>query len=162
MAASKLEKYLKLKTWGIFVVSLAITLSLCTWSYRSFQSVVISLNHLGRPNAKLMLINETVQEMNEAENHVNSYILTNDTVSRSIYRLSIKSVRENIDKLKELFSGDLAQTERIDSLQNLFEKKLEYQRAFLRAKRKRLSSEFVSEALGIIMHQTSDTALVEK
>ncbi len=107
------------------------------------------------------LINETFREIFEAENHIQAFILTGDTLLEKKYVQQIESARYKMNELKAMLGNDSIQVKRVDSLQALFETKLQYLRAFLKLKNKKQMSVFTSQALARIKNQLTDSSLLE-
>ncbi len=151
----------KRKIWMIFLIFVLIFACISYSSYQSFSTLTKSIKRLSRPNEKMELINETFREIFEAENHIQAFILTGDTLLEKKYLLQIESARYKMSELRAMLSNDSTQAKRVDSLQTLFETKLQYLRAFLKLKNKKQMSVFTSQALARIKNQLNDSSLLE-
>ncbi|MCF6351369.1 MAG: ATP-binding protein [Cyclobacteriaceae bacterium] len=151
----------KRKIWMIFLIFILIFASISYSSYQSFSTLTQSIQRLSKPNGKMELINETFREIFEAENHIQAFILTGDTLLEQKYLQQIESARYKMSDLKAMLGNDSIQVKRVDSLQTLFETKLKYLGAFLKLKNKKQMSVFTSQALARIKNQLNDSSLLE-
>ncbi len=151
----------KRKIWMIFLIFVLIFASISYSSYQSFSTLTNSIQRLSKPNQKMELINETFREIFEAENHIQAFILTGDTLLEQKYLQQIESARYKMSGLKAMLGNDSIQVKRVDSLQTLFEAKLRYLGAFLKLKNKKQMSVFTSQALARIKNQLNDSSLLE-
>ena len=93
------------KIWAILLVSLSTIFIVFLLNYINFQNLSNSLDNLSQPNDKLNLINEIFQDIAEADNQVQNYILTNDSASWIYHNKSVESVLTNIESLKILIGN---------------------------------------------------------
>lgn len=159
---SQPEKSLRSKVWAVIFITFIFTSSAVVWSYRSFTELMQSIDQLSQPNNKLTLINSILHDFISAENNIQSYIITGNTQSAHTYEQQVERVRSQILQLKLLTKADSSQLRRIDSLEVVFQKKLDYLNRFLTLKKKRQNTAFTKLALALIEANTEDTARVEK
>ena len=146
------------KVWIGFVVLLILVGAAIFWSFKSYIALTYSIDTLAKPNNKSNLIQHTIQGITKAENHIQSYILTNDHSVYQQYQEEIKKVQISIDSLKAEMHEDSLQVQRVDSLDRLFLQKLSYLDDFLREKRATQTRIFSSQALAEIERNTADSA----
>ncbi len=159
---TKESKRVTFKIWAILLVSLFTIFIVFFLNYINFQNLSNSLDNLSQPNDKLNLINDIFQDIAEADNQIQSYILTNDSSSWNNFNESVRATLENIDSLKNLIVDDSIQTTRIDSLRTLFKAKQASLEDYLEIKRQQQSRLFSNEILGEIANQLNDTAFIER
>ncbi|RKQ42772.1 signal transduction histidine kinase [Roseivirga pacifica] len=151
------KQHTKAKVWVGFVVLLLLVGAAIFWSFKSYNELTNSINNLSRPDNKSALIQYTIQGITKAENHIQSYILTNDSDIYQEYQQEIKRVQTSIDSLKKEMHQDSLQVQRVDSLERLFLQKLSYLDDFLSEKRATQTRIFSSQALAEIEKNTADS-----
>ncbi|UXP33362.1 ATP-binding protein [Reichenbachiella agarivorans] len=158
----KTDRETKRKVWMVFLISFLITCCICYVSYESFLALTGAINRLSQPDERVELINETFQEIVEAENNIQSYILSNDGRLEREYLIHARTAKLKIAELKTLLNDDSLQLERVDSLEILYETKLSNLETFLELKNKRQQEMFTGQALNKIQNQMNDTAVTER
>lgn len=143
-------------------MTLIITTSALAWSYKSFKELTGSIDRLSEPNPKLTLINNILRDFISAENNVQRYIITGNVKAARTYEEQVDKTRLKIKGLKELLRADIGQLSRVDSLEVVFQKKLDYLNRFLTLKKKRQATTFTRMALDQIEASTKDTTGIEK
>ncbi|MFZ6663457.1 ATP-binding protein [Peijinzhouia sedimentorum] len=156
------SKRVTFKIWAILLVSFSTIFIVFFLNYANFQNLSNSLDNLSQPNNKLNLINEIFQDIAEADNQIQSYILTNDSSSWNDFNKSVQEALENINSLTYLIGNDSIQKKRIDSLKTLFNDKRASLEDYLQIKRQQQSRLFSNEILSQIADQLNDTAFIER
>ncbi len=151
----------KHKVWMLFLILMLIISCIAYSSYESFSSLTASIRSLSKPNKKMILINDTFREIFDAENYIQTFIITGDKNMKEQYNKHVESCRSKMEELKIMFAKDSIQKQRVDSLQSLFETKLHYLNAFLKLKNQKEMSVFTNEALEEIQVQLNDSILTE-
>jgi signal transduction histidine kinase/DNA-binding response OmpR family regulator len=136
--------------------------SVLYWGYNNYDNLTKSLNQFNAPDYKISMINELFQEIVEADNFFNGFILTNNNESEKLYYKKIAAVNIKIAELESLLSEDSMQRERLDSLQNTLAEKNRFLKSFSNIKKKKLNALFTNEALNRITKQINDSAYIEK
>lgn len=153
---------MKRKILAVLIVFIIASLGISFWSYLSLQNLLRSIEVLSSPGRKMQLINETFQEIIEAENHFHLFALTGDTLAERVYQDKIADAESKIEELKSLLSEDAIQRKQLDSVEVVFKRKVEYLKAFFKLKKQRQETLFVNDALHSISNRLSDTAIVER
>ena len=156
------DQLAKQKVWVVFGISVVITACICFVSYMSFFSLGKSIDRLGLPDIRVELINDIFQDIVEAENYIQSYILSGDLQLESDYLEHTNDAHIKIQELKKLVQGDPAQIARVDSLESLFLTKMTNLQDFLKIKERRKQSVFSGEALKKITNTISDSTKQER
>jgi len=159
---AKESKRFTFKIWAILFVSLCTIFIVFFLNYINFQNLSKSLDDLSQPNDKLNLINEIFQDIADADNQIQNFILTNDSSSWDSYSQSVSSTWENIGLLKNLINNDSIQMFRVDSLYTLFEDKQTSLEEYLEIKKLQQSRLFSNEILSEIANQLNDTTFIER
>lgn len=162
LTKNRMERNPTAKIWAVFLVTLATTVIGFYFNYRNFDTLKESLDQLARPGEKGDIINRILQDIIQAENHIHSYILTQDTSSRSQYQNRIAKARSDIADLKMMVHDDSAQLTRVTDLQSILELKINYLERFLKVKKLKQTSLFTSEAIQRIATEVNDTAFIDK
>lgn len=111
---------------------------------------------------KVEIINELFQEIVEAENYIQSYILSGDLALESFYLHHTNEAHLKIKELRMLVQGDYEQMARVDSLESLFLTKLVNLQGFLKIKEQHQQSVFSGQALKKITQRISDSTTGER
>jgi signal transduction histidine kinase/response regulator of citrate/malate metabolism len=149
----------------IFIVLLIIgisSISLLYWSYLNFLNINESVKVIVEPNDKSNKVNKLFQEIIEADNMFNTFILTDDSSMLNSYHNRMKIVEEQILSLENDFLNDSVQIKNLDSLNKIVDEKSEYLNILLRLKKEQSNAFFTSEALTRIGRQLQDSAFIEK
>ena len=120
--------------WVALLISLFITLFISYLSYRSFSDIKSSVAGLSQPDTKIELLNSTLSKIVEAEGNIKYFILTGDSASEVLYREQIESAANNIQLLKQSFEDDPSQIRMVDSLEVIYNKKLQSLEEYLEVK----------------------------
>ncbi|PIB36963.1 hypothetical protein BFP72_16905 [Reichenbachiella sp. 5M10] len=160
--SNRTDTQTKRKVWVLFLITGVITGCICFASYESFVGLTQSIDQLSQPDDRVELINETFQEIVEAENNIQSYILSGDPNMEKQYLLHSKYAKYKIHRLKNRLREDSVQYARVDSLETLFETKLLNLEAFLKIKNRRQQAVFTGEALDEIQRQLNDSTVTEQ
>ncbi|SHK05015.1 His Kinase A (phospho-acceptor) domain-containing protein [Reichenbachiella agariperforans] len=158
----KTDTQAKRKVWMVFLISALITGCICYVSYESFVTLTGSIDQLSKPDQRVELINETFQEIVEAENNIQSFILSNDPKLEKQYLLHSRAAKQKIRSLKVRLQSDSVQYARVDSLETLFDTKMLNLEAFLKIKNRRQQAIYTGEALDEIQKQLKDSTLSER
>ncbi|MEO9869827.1 ATP-binding protein [Ekhidna sp.] len=161
MAASP-EKSLKIKIWLILSIAAVIAAGAILWTTHKFDQLSGSIYQLSQPNEKVALINSTFQDFISAENYIQNYIITGNISAARNYQGLIDKTRLGIDQLATLNRNDSAQLKRIDSLDVILQKKIDYLNKFFVLKRQRQSIAFTTLAREQIEASTTDTSVLEQ
>ncbi len=153
---SQPEKSLRLKVWATICVTLAIVVAAVVWSNKSFNKLTESVDKLGQPNQKIVLINNILREFVSAENDVQRYIITGDVKSARTYEKKVDQTREKIGELKTYVRKDSSQLARVISLETVVQKKLDQLNRFLTLKKERQATTFTQLALDKIEASAED------
>ncbi len=156
------DQLAKTKVWVVFGISLVITACICYVSYTSFFALTKSIDKLSLPDPGVELINETLQEIVEAENHIQSYILSGNIESQHQYVERTNAAHRKIQQLKSSLGSDHEQQVRVDSLESLFLSKLNNLQSLLKIKEQRQQAVFSGEALQKITHKINDSSSTER
>lgn len=92
--------------------------------YHSLSQIVDTIHKEARPDLKLLLVKEIASDLNEVENTVRLYSLTGDDSFLKSYRKLNKSIREKISDLTNYALLDSAETQQIDSIRLLVNRKI--------------------------------------
>lgn len=153
---------LKIKIWGALSV-FALTLGgVLIWNVNQYQALSSAVAVLREPPATLEVINGTFQEIIEAENHIQSFILTDDSLSRSLYEEKRRHISDNLLALRSAFAGDSAQLRRLDTLEAIVNLKTHYLEKFFELKKARESNLFNNDLLSRVEAELNDTAHIDK
>lgn len=147
----------KRKIWIALFISLFITLFISYLSYRSFNEIQQSVAGLNQPDTKIELLNSTLSKIVEAEGNIKYFILTEDSTSEKLYRQQIEEASNNIELLRQSFIDDSSQTMMVDSLESIFNKKLQSLEEYLEVKNEKQRYLFTSDALDQISKNIDDT-----
>lgn len=153
---SQPEKSLRLKVWATICVTLAIVVAAVVWSNKSFNKLTESVDKLGQPNQKIILINNILREFVSAENDVQRYIISGDVKSARTYEKKVDQTREKIRELKAYVRKDSSQLARVVSLEAVVQKKLDQLNRFLTLKKERQATTFTQLALDKIEASAED------
>jgi len=140
----------------------ASSFSLLYWSYHNYRNINDSIKSLAEPNNRTNKVNRVFQEIIEADNLFNTFILTNDSATLSSYNQKLDFVESKLENLKSDFNNDTVQLQSLDSLGKIVEMKTEYLKIILKLKKEQSSAFFTSEALKRIGRQLQDSAFIEK
>tara|TARA_Y100000782_G_scaffold99455_1_gene113790 strand:+ start:2207 stop:4801 length:2595 start_codon:yes stop_codon:yes gene_type:complete len=143
--------------WVALLISLFITLFISYLSYRSFSDIKSSVAGLSQPDTKIELLNSTLSKIVEAEGNIKYFILTGDSASEVLYREQIESAANNIQLLKQSFEDDPSQIRMVDSLEVIYNKKLQSLEEYLEVKDEKQRYLFTSDALEEISKNIDDT-----
>lgn len=128
------------------------------FSYISFTKLLDSVEELTEPDSKLIRLNQIVTDISEAESSTRSYILTQDKSYLENYYEYVASIKTNIDELKVLTQPNLSQYAKVDSLDRLFDEKVESLNTFIDLKKRSRDSDFSSRALRQLTRKSGDSA----
>lgn len=156
------HRTLTLKIWSVLVVFGATIACVFFWNYSNYQSLATAIGELSKPSQNLTTINNTLQEIIEAENHIQSFILTGDTLSQRIYQEKTKGIEQDLLNLQQLLSDDTIQIKRLDTLQAIFRMKTHYLASLLELKRAREANLFTGEVIKKIGQELRDTVHIDK
>ena len=150
----------KKKVWFIFLVSSIIIITISYVSMQSFSMLTHSIEQLSKPDHKIDLMNETIREIFEAENYIQTYISSGDASMEFKYMDYIAGARSKMEQMKISLHDDTIQKRRVDSLQILFDIKLQYLKAYLQLKNKTQSIAYSDDALKQISEQLPDSSVL--
>lgn len=128
------------------------------FSYASFTKLLDSVEELTDPNIKLTKLNKILTDISQAESSTRSYILTRDKSYLDNYYEYVASIKDNIKQLKVLSQPYPAQYVKVDSIDRLFDEKVESLNSFIDLKQRRQDTDFSSKALRQITKNTQDSA----
>lgn len=144
------------KTWGTFFIILIVASAVVLLSYYSYQKLMNYIVILSEPDEKIELIQNTIQRLTRADNYFQSYVISNESGMFEAYQNEVESIQSNLDTLKFKMNEDSLQIQRIDSLEIIFQQKLNFLNDFLKIKKLRQTKNYSSEALEIIAKNTDD------
>lgn len=112
----------KFKFFTVLLFALLATLAVSLIAYDSVSKLVTSLHEESRPNRNLVLLNEIMSDISDAESSVRTYVITRDASYLQPYRDAVASIEEKSQELAGL-NSDAGQKARLDSIDNLIQQK---------------------------------------
>ncbi len=119
-------------------------------AYKNFTKLVDSVQVLSEPNNKVLLLNNVLHDISEAEISLRQYILVPKTVTIQSYVNHSKRVIAGIDSIKDIASQNPNQLVKLDTLTILLQEKLTSGYDFLKIYSKKRGVNYYSKALAEI------------
>ncbi|MDN5200502.1 response regulator [Fulvivirgaceae bacterium BMA10] len=115
--------------------------------YNSFNALVDSVTVLSSPDKKIVVLNQVLKDIAEAENASREYLLTRDPEVLENYFVFTGSVERGVDSLKTLSDGDTLRLEKIDAISGLIQDKFTGSKSFMELKRSQDKVDYYSKAI---------------
>ena len=119
-------------------------------AYKNFTRLVESVQVLSEPNNKVLLLNNVLQDISEAEISLRQYILLPESSTIEPYVRHSKNVIAGIDSIKDIASQSPNQLVKLDTLTTLLQEKLASGYDFLKIYSKKGGVNYYSKALAEI------------
>ncbi|MBW6460728.1 MAG: response regulator [Bacteroidales bacterium] len=105
------------------IIVLILVIVTGIYTYSRLNGIIDTVKSGIRPDRKLILVKEIMNDLSEAENHVKSYSLTNEeSYMVSFYEIT-SLTGEKVEELRELWPGDVFLAQYIDTLDLLVDEK---------------------------------------
>ncbi|MGB3851258.1 MAG: response regulator [Tunicatimonas sp.] len=142
---------------GIVVVIGAIVAA-SAFTYHSFNQMLQAMDTLSKPEAKLVLLNEVMTDISNAEGSARAYTLTKERQYLRNYWEQFSTIEARIHQIEQEMQGNTYQLARIDSVGALLSDKQRNLQSFLQLKKKEAEKNPLKKAMEIIDRKAQDTS----
>ncbi|MFW5760262.1 MAG: ATP-binding protein, partial [Cyclobacteriaceae bacterium] len=148
---------LKIKVIVGFVVATLLVLAVSFFTISNFLQLQESINRLSLPDHKLLLINKLLTDISKTETLVRSYTITRQDQYLQKYFQNSEIIDENLDSLKSLTRQSKNQYAKIDSLDILWDLKMENLTKYITLKEREKKRDFSARAINKVARQFTDS-----
>jgi signal transduction histidine kinase/DNA-binding response OmpR family regulator len=151
-----LNRQIKTKILLGIVVVIGAIVAASAFTYHSFNQMLQAMDTLSKPEAKLVLLNEVMTDISNAEGSARAYTLTKEREYLRNYWEQFSTIEARIHRIEQEMQGNAYQLARIDSVSALLGNKQRNLQAFLQLKKKESEKNPLKKALEIIDQKAQD------